>query len=58
MKPQIESRVGPGSFTLSRSQVGSSNGALPLARFHRPPRQTQHAVFPHYAFLLTSSQGL
>jgi len=23
--------------------------------FQPPPRQTQHAIFPHYAFLLTSS---
>ncbi len=28
------------------------------SRFQLPPRQTQHAVFPHCAFLLSSSHGL
>ena len=32
-------------------------GAL-WARFHPPPRQTQHADFPHWAFLLTSFEDL
>ena len=31
---------------------------LPWARFQLPPRQTQHADFRHWAFLLPSSQGL
>src|SRR6266446_9484283 len=31
---------------------------LPWSRFQLPPRQTQHADFPHGAFLFTSCQGL
>ena len=31
---------------------------LPWSRFQPPPRQTQHADFPHYAFLPASRQGL
>ena len=31
---------------------------LPWSRFQPPPHQTQHADFPHYAFLPASRQGL
>ena len=31
---------------------------LPWSRFQSPPPQTQHADFPHYAFLPASRQGL
>ena len=31
---------------------------LPWSRFQPPPHQTQHADFPHYAFLSASRQGL
>ena len=31
---------------------------LPWARFQLPPRQSQHAAFRHWAFLLASPQGL
>jgi hypothetical protein len=32
--------------------------SVPLLRFQLPPHQTQHADFPHYAYLLISCQGL
>ena len=32
--------------------------SAPIISFQPPPPQTQHAVFPHYAFLPASRQGL
>ena len=36
----------------------SASLAKPLAGFQSPPRQTQRADFPHWAFLFASPQGL
>ncbi len=37
-------------------EVGSYS--VHSSRFQPPPHQTQHADFPHYAFLITSHRGL
>ena len=42
---------------VSRSYRPSGNRQVEI-RFQLPPRQTQHADFRHWAFLLPSSQGL
>jgi len=46
----LQSRVAQGNLTPTLPQVGSKAGAVLEARFQPPPRQTQHADFPHYAF--------
>jgi len=44
-------RVGQGPLNPFPPTVGSRIGGVPYwVRFQFPPRQTQHADFPHYAF--------
>ncbi len=49
--PPVGSGGSSGTFAPSLSPA-------PLSTFQLPPRQTQHADFQHWAFLLPSSQGL
>ena len=54
-------RVGVGRILyspLARPFVCECHNISTMSRFQPPPRQTQHAVFPHYAYLYASHQGL
>ncbi len=54
-------RVGVGRILCSqftRPFVCECHNISTMSRFQPPPRQTQHAVFPHYAYLYASHQGL
>jgi hypothetical protein len=46
------------AYPLLPVSSGSASLAEPWAGFQSPPRQTQRADFPHWAFLLASHQGL
>jgi len=47
-----------GAYLWLPVSSGSASLAPPWVRLQPPPHRTQHADFPHYAFLLTSCQGL
>ena len=46
------------AYPLLPVSFGSASLAEPQVGFQPPPRQTQRAVFPHWAFLLASCQSL
>src|SRR5262245_58746945 len=51
--------LGPCSCSLlTRPFVCECHNISTVPRFQPPPRRTQHAVFPHYALLFASPQGL
>src|ERR1700719_3199441 len=43
---------------MARCCVGECHSISTVPRSQPPPRVTQHADFPHYAFLFASPQGL
>ena len=60
--PPVGSRTGArtvgGGFPDEFFRLLGGFTVPPWPRFQLPPRQTQHAVFPHCAFLLVSCEGL